>query len=598
MKNVDETRRRFMSYFAGIGLGSTLLPGVLWGQLRQSGTQTITSDMLTNSLAVAGLEFNDTERTAIARSANQALTQYRQLHEFHVPNNVTPPFHFNPLVPGMRVNRNRESIKISPNPNVKRPANLEDVAFWPVRHLAELVRTKQVTSTELTTMYLTRLKRYNPKLNNVVTFCDDLAMKLAKQADAEIAAGKYKGPLHGIPWGCKDIIAAKGYPTTWGSGAYKEQMLEEDASVVEQLRDAGAVLIAKLVSGELATGDNWWGGQTKNPWMPSQGSGGSSAGPGSATGAGCVGFSIGTETAGSIIGPSSRCGVTGLRPTLGRVSRYGVMALSWTQDRLGPMTRYAEDCALVLSVIAKPDDRDMSVQDIPFNWNAQLDIKKVRFGYLKDAFDAVTNPVGRESDQKTLDHLKALGLSMIPVKVPDFNINVSSFPVEQAAFFDEALRSGLTRKFTAQAREQELLDARIIPAVEYLQSQRARMMMMMMLAEATKDVDVWIAPGNAGNAAAGARGGAPAAPGAPPAAGGGGGGGRGAANANPAGRHSNMANHACYPAISVPNGFNENGTPTAITFFARPFGEAELLAVAKAYQDRTGYHLKHPSLDS
>jgi Asp-tRNA(Asn)/Glu-tRNA(Gln) amidotransferase A subunit family amidase len=578
MKNVDETRRRFMAYFSGLGLGTTLLPGVLWGQMRQSGVDTITPDMLKDALAVAGLEFTDTERTAIARSANQALRQYKQLHDFHVPNNVSPPFHFNPIVPGMKVNRTREPMRMSPNPNVKRPANLEDVAFWPVRHLAELIRTKQVTSSELTTMYLARLKRYNPKLNNVVTFCDDLAMKQAKQADAEIAAGKYKGPLHGIPWGCKDIIAAKGYRTTWGSDAYKDQILEEDATVVELLREAGAVLIAKLVSGELATGDMWWGGQTKNPWMPSQGSGGSSAGPGSATGAGCVGFSIGTETAGSIIGPSSRCGVTGLRPTLGRVSRYGVMTLSWTQDRLGPMTRYAEDCALVLSVISKPDDRDMSVQDIPFNWNAQLDPKKVRFGYLKEAFDAVTNPIAKESDQKTLDHLKALGLGLLPVRVPEFSINVSAYPVEQATFFDEALRSGLSRKFTAQAREQELLDARIIPAVEYLQAQRTRMMMMTMLAEATKDVDVWIAPGNAGPPAP--RGGAP-----------------GGGNPNPAGRHSTMANSACYPALSVPNGFNENGTPTAITFFARPFGEAELLAVAKAYQDRTGYHLKHPNLE-
>ena len=590
MTNVDETRRRFMVYFTGIGLGSTLLPGVLWGQMRQSNVNTITPEMLKDSLAVAGLEFTDEERTKIARSANQALAQYKQLHDFHVPNNVSPPFHFSPIVPGMKVNRKSEPIRISPNPNVKRPANLEDVAFWSVRQLAELVRTKQVTSLELTTMYLTRLKRYNPKLNNVVSFCDELAMKQAKQADADIAAGRYKGPLHGIPWGCKDIIAAKGYPTTWGSDAYKDQILEEDATVVELLRDAGAVLIAKLVSGELATGDMWWGGQTKNPWMPSQGSGGSSAGPGSATGAGCVGFSIGTETAGSIIGPSSRCGVTGLRPTLGRVSRYGVMTLSWTQDRLGPMTRYAEDCALVLSVISRPDDRDMSVQDIPFNWNAQLDIKKLRFGYLKDAFDAVTNPIAKESDQKTLDHLKALGLSLTGVKVPEFSINVSAYPVEQATFFDEALRSGLSRKFTAQAREQELLDARIIPAVEYLQAQRTRMMMMTMLAEATKDVDVWIAPGNAGQTAAGPRGGGAA--GTPPA------GGRGAANANPAGRHSTMANSACYPALSVPNGFNENGTPTAITFFGRPFGEAELLAIAKAYQDRTGYHLKHPNLEA
>jgi Asp-tRNA(Asn)/Glu-tRNA(Gln) amidotransferase A subunit family amidase len=361
---------------------------------------------------------------------------------------------------------------------------------------------------------------------------------------------------------------------------------------------AGAILIAKLVSGELAAGDRWFGGQTKNPWDPTQGSGGSSAGPGSATAAGCVGFSIGTETAGSIIGPSTRCGVTGLRPTLGRISRHGVMVLSWTQDRLGPMCRYAEDCALVMAVISKPDDRDLSVQDIPFNWNGQADVKKIRFGYLKDAFDQVTNPVSKASDQKTLDQLKALGLSLTPVKVPEFNLNVTSYLVEEAVFFDEALRSGLTRKLQNKSLDQEMRDSRVIPAVEYVQSQRARMVMMMMLDQATKDVDVWVAPGNAGTVGApgaGARGGAGAA-GGPPA---GGGGGRGAgAPPNVTQRHSTMAQLACYPAVAIPNGFSEGGLPTSITFFARPFGESELLAVVKAYQDATGYHLKHPKLES
>ena len=591
MANLDDTRRRFMTHFAGLGLTATLLPGVLWAKMQQAGSDRITTDMLKSSLAVAGLDFTEEDRKAMLQTANRSLSQYEELHKFPIPNNVSPPFHFSPIVPGMKVNRKAEPMKISVVANIKRPANLEDIAFWPVRHLAELIRTKQVTSTELTTMYLGRLHRYNARLNNTVTFLDDLAMKQARQADREIAAGKYKGPLHGIPWGAKDIIAVKGYRTTWGSGAYTEQMLDEEATVVELLRDAGAVLIAKLATGELASGDRWFGGQTKNPWDPTQGSGGSSAGPGSATGAGCVGFSIGSETAGSIIGPSSRCGVTGLRPTLGRVSRYGVMALSWTQDRLGPMTRYAEDCALVLSVISKQDDRDMSVQDIPFNWNGQADIRKIRFGYLNDAFDAVTNPIGKASDQATLEKLKSLGLSLLPVKVPEFSINVSAYPVEQASFFDQATRDGTSRKFTAQSLDREMRDARVIPAVEYIQEQRARMVMMMMLHDATKHVDVWIAPGNAGNAPAGARG-AAAAAGGPPAAG------RGAANANPAGRHSTMCNSACYPALSIPNGFSEAGMPTAITFFARPFGEADLLAVAKAYQDATGYHLKHPKLEA
>ena len=596
MENLSETRRRFLAQFAGTSLSATLLPGVLWGQLQQSGEPRITADMLKTALAISGLDFTDAERTAMVQTVNRSLSQYEELRKFKIGNNVSPCYHFSALVPGMKVNRRRDPVRLSIVSNIKRPANLEDAAFWPVRHLAELVRTKQVTSTELTTMYLARLKRYNGKLNCVVTFCDELAMKQAKQADAEIAAGKYKGPLHGIPWGAKDIIAVKGYPTTWGSPVYKNQMLEEEASVVEMLRDAGAVLIAKLVSGELAAGDTWFGGQTKNPWDPTQGSGGSSAGPASATAAGCVGFAIGTETAGSIIGPSQRCGVTGLRTTLGFVSRYGVMTLSWTQDRLGPLCRYAEDCALVLSAIARQDDRDLSVQDIPFNWNGQRDIKKIRFGYLKDAFDQVTNPISKESDQKTLDHLKALGLNAIPVKVPEFTLNVTSYLVEEAVFFDEALRDGRTRNLLQKSLDQEMRDSRVIPAVEYVQSQRARMVMITMLAEATKDVDVWIAPGNAGNIGAPGGGGARGARGTAPAAPGARGGGGGAPNV--AGQHSTMAQLACYPAIAVPNGFGQSGLPTSIVFFARPFGESELLAVVKVYQDATGYHLKHPTLDA
>ena len=585
MKNLDETRRRFMAQFAGAGLGATLLPGVLWTQVQQSGEPRITAEMLKDALAIAGLEFTEEDRTAMVQTVNRNLANYEELHKFKIPNDVSPPYHFSALAPGMKVNRRREPMRLSAVSNIKRPANLEDVAFWPVRHLAELVRTKQVKPTELTEMYLVRLKRYNAKLQNTITFCDELAMNQARQADAEIAAGKYRGPLHGIPWGAKDIIAAKGYPTTWGSPVYKDQVLDYDASIVEMLNNAGAILIAKLVTGELAAGDRWFGGQCKNPWDPAQGSGGSSAGPASATAAGCVGFSIGTETGGSILGPSSRCGVTGLRPTLGRISRYGVMVLSWTQDRLGPMCRYAEDCALVLSAVSKQDDRDLSVQDIPFNWNAQLDLKKIRFGYIKDAFDQVTNPISKASDERTLADLKVLGLSPVPVKVPDFNLNVTAYLVEEATFFDDALRDGRTRNLLLKNLDQEMRDARVVPAVEFLRSQRARMVMMMMLAEATKDVDVWIAPGNAGNVGApgGGRGGRGAAPGGP-------------APVNLAGRHSTMAQLACYPAVAVPNGFSEGGLPTSITFFGRPFGESELLAVVKAYQDKTGYHLKHPKL--
>ena len=351
------------------------------------------------------------------------------------------------------------------------------------------------------------------------------------------------------------------------------------------------MLLAKLTSGELAQGDNWFGGQTKNPWNTEQGSSGSSAGPGSATAGGCVAFAIGTETSGSILSPSGRCGVTGLRPTFGRISRNGVMALSWTQDRLGPMCRYSEDCALVMSVIAKPDGRDLSVSEIPFNWNAHLDIHKLRVGYLKDGFEEVRDAAAKAMNEKAIAQVQSMGFKLVDVKMPDWNIDGSAYGVESAVFFDEMIRSGKDKQMTNPGRATGFRSARLIPAVEYLQSQRARTMMMMKLAEATADVDVYLVPANQG--------------------GGGGGRGRGAATDGGRGatpdpnqrrsviqRHFAMANTACYPAINVVHGFTEAGTPGSLTFYARPFGEAELLAFTKAYQDATGFHLKHPALTS
>src|SRR5215468_4651129 len=395
MTDLNATRRRFMAHFASVGLGSTLAPGILWARMQDAGATTITLEMVTDAMKLSGLEFTEAELKSMVEAANQNLTRYQELRAIHIPNDVSPPFHFSAIVPGMEINRKALPFKLSAAPPVKRPANLEDVAFWPVRHLAELVKTRQVSSLELTDMYLARLHRYNGRLNNVVTFLDDYGRAEARKADAEIAAGKYKGPLHGIPWGAKDIISVKGFKTTWGSPAFKDQSFDYDASVIEMLRDAGAVLIAKLATGELAGGDQWFNGQTKNPWDPTQGSSGSSAGPASATAAGCVAFGIGSETSGSILSPSARCGLAGLRPTFGRVSRYGIMALSWTQDRIGPLVRYAEDCAVVMSVIGKPDNRDLSVADIPFNWNVRFNVKKLRVGYIQDAFE---NP----RDQKTL----------------------------------------------------------------------------------------------------------------------------------------------------------------------------------------------------
>ena len=510
----DDTRRRFIAHFAGIGLGASLAPGVLWARMQDQGTQRITLEMVTDALKLAGIEATEAERQAMVNGANQSLTRYEAIRELEIPNDVSPPFHFSAVVPGIDIDKTRKPFRLSAVPAVKRPANLEEVAFWPVRHLAELIRTKKATSSELTEMYLARLHRYNAALNNVVTFLDDVARAQAKQADAEIAAGKYRGPLHGIPWGAKDIISVKGYKTTWGTKSLADQVLDYDASVVEMLRDAGAVLIAKLTTGELASGDNWFGGQTKSPWDPAVGSSGSSAGPSSATAAGCVAFAIGTETSGSILSPSARCGLAGLRPTFGRISRYGVMALSWTQDRLGPICRYAEDCAIVMQAIAKPDGRDMSVSDAPFNWDAQLDVRKLRVGVIQDSFDSLTNDDAKRNALEVLNVLKKLGVpALVPVTVPQFNTNVAALGIESAAYFDHMTRDG---KLTG-ARGGNRKSAWLTPAVEYLQQQRVRMLMMMKLEEATRGVDVYVVAANNTGGTPGAGGRGRGAPGEAPA---------------------------------------------------------------------------------
>jgi len=579
MSSTAESRRHFLASVSALGLSAPLLPGVLWAKMSESGATKIDAAMLKSAATIAGLQFSDATLASMVQGVNQNLDRINSLHAQKIPNNVSPPFYFSPLVPGMQVERTRAPIKMSKLPAIKRPTNLEDVAFWPVTHLAQLLKSRAVTSVELTEMYLARLKRYNGKINCVVSFCDELAMRQAMQADAEIAAGKYRGPLHGMPWGAKDIIAVKGYKTTWGSGAYKDQVIEEEASVYEMIRDAGGVLLAKLTTGELAGGDQWFGGRTNNPWKLDEGASGSSAGPGSAVAAGLVPFAIGTETGGSILSPSARCGTTGLRPTFGRVSRYGVMALAWTQDRLGPMCRYVEDFATVMTVIAKPDGRDLSVSEIPFNWDATVDIKKLKVGYLNHAFmDADRSPEWIRNDQATLEKLQSMGVELIPISTPDFPIEMLNLSVEAAVFFDDLLRSGRDQLLTAKTKADRFRISRMVPAVEYLQSQRMRSIMMQQLAAATADVDVYLAPSTNGNPRAPEGAAAPIVP--PP--------------PNLTQQHSQMANLACYPAVALPNGFMENGAPTSINFMAQPFGEASLLALAKAYQDATEFNRKHP----
>ena len=424
-------------------------------------------------------------------------------------------------------------------------------------------------------MYLTRLKRYDPVLKCVVTFTNELAMRQARRADAEIAAGKYRGHLHGIPWGAKDLIAKKGYRTTWGAAPFKEQMIDHDATVIKRLEEAGAVLIAKLSTGELAYWDEWFGGKTKNPWDTKSGSGGSSAGPASATAAGLVEFAIGTETGSSLVEPAVKCGVTALRPTFGRVSRDGVMPGAWSFDKVGPMCRSVEDCALVLNAIHGSDDLDLTVIDLPFNWNAKTDARKLRIGYLKAAFDEEHSlPEEKVNDIATLETLRKLGFDLKAVRLPDYPIQAAGLIAwfgEIGSVWDELVRSGrdalLESQDTAGVGNLSRM-MRTVPAVESFRASRIRTLIMKAAAKIFDEVDVYAAPYSSADYP-------------PPVS----------------SLNLQMTTITGHPAVIVPNGFTRKGTPTGITFIGKLFGEAELLAAAKAYQDATGFHLKHPQLE-
>jgi len=572
-------RRRFLAYFSSIGLSSTLLPGVLWAKLQGHPTQLVTASVLRDALTVAGLEFTDQEEQEILQGVNQNLSRYQALRTIPIDPTLAPPLYFNPIVPGTRVERQRKPFRTSQLSSLHRPTNLEDAAFWPTLHLGYLIKTRQVKSLELTEMYLGRLKRYNPKLNCVVTLTEDLAIRQARRADREIAAGSYRGPLHGIPWGCKDIISVPGYPTTWGSDAFRNQILDTEATVPRLLRKSGAVLIAKLSTGELAGGDQWFGGRTNNPWDPMEGSSGSSAGPACATAAGLVAFAIGTDTGGSILCPSSICGTTGLRPTFGRVSRYGVMTRSWTQDRIGPLCRTAEDCALVLRAITRPDELDLSVIDLPFNWDADIEIQNLRVGYPESAFDENGRSEDwKQNDQAVLNELRSLGIKLEPFEMPKFLVDVLTLvgTVELGASFDEFLRTDQETNLTNKNRAKSFRESRVIPAVEYIQAQRARAAMMRRFAEIVSRFDVVVAPfvnmratgvafwdGFVGT---------------------------------PIYDHFRVSCDCGYPAVSVPNGFTFDGKPTSIMFVGGLYREAQMLALAKAYQERAGWYQKHPVL--
>jgi Asp-tRNA(Asn)/Glu-tRNA(Gln) amidotransferase A subunit family amidase len=566
--NSAPERRRFLASVAGLPVMSALALD-LWTEAAAQQTSSITKEMLAHAIKVAGESFTDAELDAMVKQVNENLRVYDDLRRLPLENSVAPPLYFNPVLPGMAIDRTSRPQRRSRR-RVSRPNSTEDLAYLPVTALAELLRTRQVTSVELTRIYLDRLARYGPRLQCVVTLMEERALGRAAQADKEIASGRYLGPLHGIPWGVKDLFATKGYPTSWGAAPFKTRVFDLDATVVARLDAAGAVLVAKLATGELAIDDVWFGGQTKNPWDLSMGSQGSSAGPAAATAAGLVAFAIGTETLGSIVEPSGICGVTGLRPTFGRVSRHGVMSLSWTLDKIGPMCRSAEDCALVLAAIHGPDDQDLSVQAVPFNWDATTDVRRLRVGYLKAAFESTRQtPQTDANDARALETLRTLGITPIEMRLPESPAvpTIAILYAESNAALKDPVRTSpleLVRKDRTAWQN----SFRLFPASDYLDANRARALLMREMARVMSEVDVYVTPFDYADY-----------------------------TPNPvATLNTSITNLTGQPCVAVPHGFNEKGQPTSLTFVGRVFGEAPMLAAAHAFQQATEWHLAHPKL--
>ncbi len=546
-------RRKVLKAIAGIGVGGAVFHRAL-ASLAQEASE-ITPEMVEKAEWISGLELSEEERNATARSLQRKLAGLAELRQLKIPNDVAPAFTFRTIAPAISGTPKIERAPtVISNTDAKRPATDEEIAFLPVSALSRLIKNREISSVELTKLYLSRLKKYNPLLNCVVTLTEELAMKQAKRADAEIAAGKYRGPLHGIPWGAKDLIAVPGYTTTWGAPQFKEQKFDYTATVAKRLEEAGAVLVAKLTLGAIAMGDRWFGGMTRCPWNYKVGSSGSSAGSASAAVAGLVGFAIGTETLGSIISPSRRCGATGLRPTFGRVSRYGCMALSWTMDKVGPIARSVEDCALVFAAIHGSDGLDATAESREFAWPPKVDLKSLTVGYTKSRRSI--------DDRDDITKLKSLGVKLKEIEIPSrekmsVRSLTSVLDVEAAAAFEDLTRTGNLEGLNSWGGT--FRTASFISAVDYVRAMRARRILQDDFEAMMKTVDVLV-------------------------------------NANDL-VHTNLTGH---PSIALPVGFRERGDlklPFSTIFTGQLNRETEMLALAKAYQDLHTTHLEKPPLD-
>lgn len=535
---------------------------LLIGFIAGAQTKTDTIQLIQNTAKLYDLDFTDAEADSMIRNLNNYLQLYKGMHRSLPANDIPYPFAFNPVPYGMHVDRTPQKVELTYVADIQLPKNKNDLAFYSIPELAGLIRSKKITSLDLTKFFIDRLKKWGDTLESVITLTEDTALAQAMRADEEIKKGKYRGLLHGIPYGLKDLFAVKGYRTTWGTTPYKDQMINEDAFVYKKLRDAGAVLCAKLSLGSLAYNNKWFGGETKNPWNLSQGSSGSSAGSAASVVAGLLPFTIGTETLGSIVSPSTRCGATGLRPTFGSVSRSGAMVLCWSLDKIGPICRSAEDAAIVFNYIKGTDGKDAGSVDKPFNYNGKVDLKKLRIAYAENYFSRLNKDA---AEWKVIEFYKNEGADVKPIIFPDstlYRVNLISIILnaESAAAFDELTRTNRDDQIERQDRDfwpNSFRAARTIPAVEYINANRYRYDLCKGMVDFMNDYDVVIVPTFSG-------------------------------------RQLAITNLTGNPVICMPIGFNNNGSPLSITLIGNLYDEATILAAAKLFQDKTEHNKKHP----